>query len=338
MPSQNGSIYTWRQDMRTFFCSWLIAGALMPGLAAAADAAANFPSRQIRFVVDFPPGGTVDTLARIIAQKLDEKWKQPVIVENRPGAGGNIGAAFVYEAPADGYTLLVSPPGPLSINEYLYKDMPFDPARFSPIALLAVIPNAITARADLPANSVKELIAYAKAHPGKVSYASQGNGSTSHLSGQLLASMSGSSLVHVPYRGEGPALNDLLGGRVDLFVGNISAVLKFQETGKIKILAVASNQRSAMAPSIPTSSEAGLPGFLASAWFAVAAPPGTPAPIVEKLNAAVLEVLKMPDVQQKFLAQGAEVAASSIADTTSFFQAERVRWKKVIVDAGVTLD
>jgi tripartite-type tricarboxylate transporter receptor subunit TctC len=324
--------------MRAFFCSLLVAGALTPGLATAADAVADFPNRQIRVVVDFPPGGTVDTLARIVAQKLDEKWKQPVIVENRPGAGGNIGAAAVYEAPADGYTLLVSPPGPLSINEYLYKEMSFDPAKFSPVALLAIIPNAITARADLPANSVKELIAYAKANPGKVSYASQGNGSTSHLSGQLLASMGGVSLVHVPYRGEGPALNDLLGGRVDLFVGNISAVLKFQETGKIKILAVASNQRSAMAPNIQTSAEAGLPDFLASAWFAVAAPPGTPAPIVEKLNAAIRDALKMPDVRQKFLAQGAEVATSSIAETASFFQAERVRWKKVIVDAGVTLD
>jgi tripartite-type tricarboxylate transporter receptor subunit TctC len=204
----------------------LAAGAVaaMPALAQG-EPAASYPDKPIRLIVNFPSGGTVDVLSRTIAQKLSDKWGQPVVVDNRPGAGGNIGAQAVFAAEADGYTLLASPPGPLTINQFLYKDMKFEPARFVPVILMAGVPNVITARADFPANSVRELIAYAKAHPGKVTYASQGNGSTSHLTGQLFASTIGADMVHVPFKGEGPALNELLAGRVDLFLGNISAVL-----------------------------------------------------------------------------------------------------------------
>jgi len=322
----------------------LLAGAAAAAVASAtalpalAQDAAPYPSKPIRLVVNFPPGGTVDVLSRTVAQKLAQKWGQPVVVENRAGAGGNIGAQAVASAPADGYTLLATPPGPLAINQNLYKEMGFDPAKLVPVVLMAEVPNAITARPDLPANSLKELIDYVKANPGKVTYGSQGNGSTSHLTGQLFATMVGADMVHVPFKGEGPALTELLGGRIDLFFGNISAVLKFRDSKQVKLLAVASARRSSMAPDIPSAAEAGLPDFVATAWFAVAAPGGTPPAIASRLNAAIVEIMKLPDVREKFAAQGAEVVGGSPADMTAFVNAERARWKKVIDTAGVKMD
>ncbi len=326
--------------MKRLFCLALLSsfGAASLPAAAQTDAAANFPNKPIRMIVNFPPGGTADVLTRIVSQKLADQWGQPVAVDNRAGAGGNIGAQAVFSADADGYTLLTTPPGPMTINQNLYKDMRFDPSKFVPIILLASSPNAITARLDFPANSVKELIAYAKANPGKVTYASQGNGSTSHLAGQMFASMTGTDMLHVPFKGEGPALNELLAGRVDLFMGNISGVLMFQQDNRVKLLGLAAPRRSAMAPNVPTVAEGGLPDFVASAWFAVAAPPGTPAAIARKLNATIAEILKMPDVQQKFAAKGTEVVGGSPAEMTAFMDAERVRWKKVIDTAQVKLD
>src|SRR5690606_13646940 len=231
---------------------------------------------------------------------------QPFVVENRPGAGGNIGAHAVATPAPDGYTLLASPPGPLSINQYLYKDMSFDPAKLAPILMMAGVPDVLTARANFLANSVQELIAYVKANPGKVTYGSQGNGSTSHLTGQMFATMTASDMLHIPFKGEGPALTELLGGRVDLFFGNISAVLKYHETKQVKLLGLAAPKRGSMAPNVPTVAEGGLADFNSSAWFALAAPPGTPAAIAGKLNAAMVDILKMPDVVQKFAVYGAE--------------------------------
>lgn len=308
------------------------------GIAVAADTAPDYPRAPIRLVVNFPAGGTADILGRLVGQKLAEKWNQPVTIDNRVGAGGNIGAQAAYAAEPDGHTLLVSPPGPLAINQSLYKRLPFDATRFVPVTLLAQIPNVIATRVDLPASSVRELLAYAKANPGRVSYASQGTGSTSHLSGQMLASMGGVELIHVPYKGEGPALVDLMAGRVDLFVGNVSAVLKFRQDRKVRFLAMASARRSANAPDVPTAAEAGLPGFEASAWFALVAPPGTPAAVAAKLQAAVAEALGTPDVQQRVLALGGEVSGMSPTELSGFLAAERVRWKKVIDTANVTPD
>ncbi|NUZ07941.1 Bug family tripartite tricarboxylate transporter substrate binding protein [Piscinibacter koreensis] len=324
---------------RRLFATLLLAGLGASSLSALAqDPAASYPSKPIRIIVNFPPGGTVDTLARIVGQKLNDKFGQPVIVDNRAGAGGNIGAQAVAVAEPDGYTLLASPPGPLTINENLYKSLPFDPSRLTPVIMLASVPNAVTARADFPANSLKDLIAYVKANPGKVSYGSQGNGSTSHLTGQMFASMIGGDMLHVPFKGEGPALNELLSGRIDLFFGNVSAVLKFQQAKQVKLLALASPQRGSMAPDVPSATEGGLPDFIASAWFALAAPPGTPASMARKLNAAVAEAMKSPEVIQKFAQQGAEVVGGSPADMAKFLLAERSRWKKVIDSAKVTLD
>ncbi|MGV3653119.1 MAG: Bug family tripartite tricarboxylate transporter substrate binding protein [Noviherbaspirillum sp.] len=318
----------------------LVAGALIGGThaAALADAASDYPNRPITIVVNFPAGGTIDTQARVIGQKLQEKWGQPVIVENRTGAGGNIGTAAASSGDSNGYTLLATPPGPMSINQYLYKSLGYDPLKFVPITVMTQIPNMVTVRADLPVNSLKELIEYAKANPGKVTFASQGNGSTSHLSGQLLSNLAGLKMVHVPYKGEGPALLDLVAGRVDMFVGNVSAVVKYAEAKKVKMLAVASPKRSFVAPDIPTAAEAGLPGFEAIAWYALVAAPGTPPEVAQKLNAAAVEAMKMPDVKEKFRAFGGEVVGNSPKETTDFIASERVRWKSVIDSAGVTLD
>lgn len=324
---------------RRIVSTLLLAGIGATNLSALAqEPAASYPSKPIRIIVNFPPGGTIDTLTRIVGQKLTDKFGQPVIIDNRTGAGGNIGAQAVAVAEADGYTLLASPPGPLTINENLYKSMPFDPARLTPVILLASVPNVVTARADFPASSLKDLIAYVKANPGKVTYASQGNGSTSHLTGQMFASMVGADMLHVPFKGEGPALNELLSGRIDLFFGNISAVLKFQQTKQVKLLALASTSRGGMAPDVPSASESGLPDFVASAWFAIAAPPGTPAAIARKLNAAIAEAMKTPNVIQKFAQQGADVVGGPPADMAKFMLAERSRWKKVIDSAKVTLN
>ena len=296
-----------------------------------------FPNKVVRIIVPFPAGGSADVLARIVGEKLSTKWSQPVVVENRVGAGGNIGAEAAYRADPDGYTILSSPPGPLSINHNLYKQLPFDPPKFVPITVLAIVPNVITAKLDLPANSVKELIAYAKANPGKVIYASQGNGSTSHLSAQMFATMTGVELTHVPYKGEGPALVDIVAGRVDIFIGNIAAALRFQQAGKVKFLGVASRSRSPVAPDIPSAPEFGLPDFIASAWFAFVAPPGTPNAIVQQINSATLEALRLPDVRKRFLEQGAEPVGNTTAEMAAFVKEETVRWQNVIKTANVTL-
>ncbi|MBS0337227.1 MAG: tripartite tricarboxylate transporter substrate binding protein [Proteobacteria bacterium] len=305
--------------------------------AAPALAQGGYPNKLVKIVVPFPAGGSADVLARIVGEKLSAKWGQPVLVENRVGAGGNIGAEAVYKSDPDGYTILSSPPGPLSINHNLYKQLAFDPNKFVPVTVLAIVPNVITARLDLPANSAKELIAYAKANPGKVVYASQGNGSTSHLSAQMFATMAGVELTHIPYKGEGPALVDIVAGRVDIFIGNIAAALRFQQAGKVKFLGVASARRSPVAPDTPSAPEIGMPDFIASAWFAFVMPPGTPNAIVQQVNAATVEALRMPDVRQRFLEQGAEPVGNSTAEMAAFVKEEMARWQKVIQTANVTL-
>ena len=313
--------------------------ALLLMLAAAPSfAQASWPQKQVRVIVPFPAGGSADTLCRIVAETLSGAWNQPVIVDNRAGAGGNVGAEIAFRAEPDGYTLLCSPPGPLSINHNLYKTLPYDWAKFVPIAVLAVVPNVITARKDLAANTAQELIAYAKANPGKVTYASQGNGSTSHLSAQMLATMAGIEMVHVPYKGEGPALIDIIAGRVDIFIGNISAALRFEQAKQVKFLGLASKTRSPVAPDVPDAAEIGLPGLIASAWFALVAPPGTPEAIVQKINADTAAALKLPEVRAKFLEQGAEPQGQGTAATATFIKEEEARWRAVIKSANVTLE
>jgi tripartite-type tricarboxylate transporter receptor subunit TctC len=312
--------------------------ALLLLVAGPVFAQGAYPIKQVRMVVPFPAGGSADILCRIAGEKLGAAWNQPVIIDNRAGAGGNVGAEIVYRAEPDGYTLLCSPPGPLSINHNLYKTMPYDWTKFVPVTVLALVPNAISARIDLPASSVQELIAYAKANPGKVTYASQGNGSTSHLSAQMLATMAGIDMVHIPYKGEGPALIDLTAGRVDIFIGNISAALRFEKARQLKFLGVASRTRSPVAPDVPSASEIGLPDLISSAWFALVVPPSTPEAIVQKINADTAAALKLPDVRARFLELGAEPQGDTAAATAAFIKAEEARWRSIIQSANVTME
>jgi len=304
--------------------------ALLLLVAGPVFAQGAYPTKQVRMVVPFPAGGSADVLCRIVGEKLSAAWSQPVIVDNRAGAGGNVGAEIAYRAEPDGYTLLCSPPPPLAINHNLYKTLPYDWTKFVPIAVLAIVPNVISARFDLPASNLKELIAYAKA--------SQGNGSTSHLSAQMLATMAGIEIVHVPYKGEGPALVDLTAGRVDIFIGNISAALRFEKARQAKFLGLASRTRSPVAPDVPTTAELGLPDLIAITWFAFVAPPGTPDAIVQKVNAEIVAALKLPDVRSRFLDLGAEPQGGTTAATASFIKEEEVRWRLVIRSANVTLE
>lgn len=297
-----------------------------------------YPNRQVRIVVPFPAGGSADILCRLVADRLSSVWGQTVIVDNRAGAGGNVGAEIVYRADPDGYNLLCSPPGPLSINHNLYKTLPYDWAKFTPIGVLALVPNVITARPDLPQATLKQFIAHAKANPGKATYASQGNGSTSHLSASMLATMAGIELVHVPYKGEGPALVDLTASRVDIFIGNISAALRFEKARQARFLGLASRTRSPVAPDVPTTAELGYPDLVSSAWFALVAPPGTPDAVAQKVNADLAAALKSPEVRARFLELGAEPQGGSPGQTAAFIKDEEARWRGVIKSANVTLE
>ncbi len=306
--------------------------------APVAYAQGTFPNRLVKIIVPFPAGGTADVLPRIVADKLSAKWGQPVIIENRAGAGGNIGAEAAAKADPDGYTLLASPPGPLAINQNLYKKLSYDAKKFVPISVLATVPNVLAARPTLPVDSVPALINYAKSKPGAVTFASQGNGSTSHLTAVMFESMAGVQMVHVPYKGTAPALTDLMGGQVDIFFDNLGSSLAPHQGGKLKILAIAGPQPVASLPNTPTLAEAGLPGFRSVTWFGVVAPPGTPAPIAAQISAAIGEALRMPDVRQRFLDQGAEPVGGTPAETASFIKDEVVRWEKVIAGAHVKID
>jgi tripartite-type tricarboxylate transporter receptor subunit TctC len=306
--------------------------------AARADDAANYPAQTIKIIVPFPAGGTADTLPRIVADKLRQKWNQTVIIENRSGAGGNIGAEAVASSTPDGYTLLASPPGPIAINQSLYKKLSFRPEDLMPVTLLATAPNVLDVRPDFPAKTVKELIDYARANPDKVSFASQGNGTTSHLTAILFEKLTGTKMVHVPYRGTTPALQDIMGNTVDLFFDNLGSSLSLHNGGKLRILGVAGPERAPLLPDVPTVREAGVPDFVAVTWFALMAPKGTPEAVVAKLNAAVTSILKEPDVQAQFAKLGVQPAPMDISATAKFIDEERVRWGDIIKSADVTLD
>jgi len=306
--------------------------------AGRAQDAANYPSQNIKIVVPFPAGGTADTLPRIVAEKLRQKWNQAVVIENKSGAGGNIGAEAVASSPPDGYTLLASPPGPIAINENLYKKLSFRPSDLMPITVLGTAPNVLDVRPDFPAKTVQELIAYAKANPDKVSFASQGNGSTSHLTAILFEKLTGTSMVHVPYRGTSPALQDIMGNTVDLFFDNIGSSMSLHLGGKLRILGVCGPERASSLPDVPTVREAGVADFVSVTWFALMAPKGTPEAIIAKLNAAVTEILREPDVQAQFIKLGVQPAPMEVQATAKFIDEERTRWGDIIKSAHLTLE
>jgi tripartite-type tricarboxylate transporter receptor subunit TctC len=303
-----------------------------------ADDATNYPSQTIKIVVPFPAGGTADTLPRIVAEKLRQRWNQSVIIENRSGAGGNIGAEAVANSPPDGYTLLASPPGPIAINEMLYKKLSFRPSELKPITVLGTAPNVLDVRPDFPAKTVQGLVDYAKANPGKVSFASQGNGSTSHLTAILFEKLTGTRMVHIPYRGTSPALQDIMGNTVDLFFDNVGSSMSLHLGGKLRILGVCGTERAPSLPDVPTVREAGVPGFASVTWFVLMAPKGTPDAILAKLNSAVTKILREPDIQAQFLKLGVQPAPMDIPATAKFLDEERARWGDVIRSVDVTLE
>jgi tripartite-type tricarboxylate transporter receptor subunit TctC len=306
--------------------------AALAGIARAQDA---YPSQTVRIVLPFPAGSTTDTLTRIVADQLGRKWGRAVIVENIPGM--NIGAERVARAEPDGYTLLSSPPSPLTINKLLYRDLPYDPDKLMPITLLATGPNVLDVRKDLPVNSVGELIAYAKANPGKLTYASQGVGSTAQLSTALLEQMAGIKMLHVPYRGALPALNDVIAGHVDIFFDTATTSVPMFRSGQIKIIAVGSTKRIPALAEVPTMAEAGLDGFRSITWFALAAPPGTPAALIAKINRDTIEVLKDPNVADRLHALQLDPGATSPQETAQFFADELKLWGKVIAEAHISV-
>jgi tripartite-type tricarboxylate transporter receptor subunit TctC len=310
-------------------------------LALAATIAAaqpSFPTRTVKFIVPFPGGGINDVLARIVADKLQAKWGQPVVIENKTGAGGNIGADLAYQSEPDGYTLLLSPPGPLAINQSLYKQLSYKPLEFVPLTVAASVPNVVIVRKELPVNSLKEFVDYVKARPGKVSFGTQGNGATPHLTAMMFQTMTGTQMVHVPYRGETLVLNDMIGGHVDVFFGNIAAALAHFRDGKVKILAIADNRRSPLTPDIPTTAEAGLPGLVSTGWFALAAPPKTPAALASDIAKTTIDVIKLPEVQARIRAMSYEPIGSTPAEMAAFIKEEAQRWGEVIKNNNIVVD
>jgi tripartite-type tricarboxylate transporter receptor subunit TctC len=295
--------------------------------------AQTFPSQTVKIIVPNPAGGTADALPRIIADALTGVWKQPVVVENRAGAAGNVGAESFSRATPDGYTLLASPPTTLAINQALYKKLNYDPTKFKPITVLGSSPNVLIVHPNLGVSNVKELIEKAKANPGGIAYGSQGIGATSHLTTALFETMAGVKFNHVPYRGTAPAMNDLLGGHILFMFDNLSSSLPQHQAGKLRILALCTPERSPLLPDVPTMSEAALPGFVSVAWFGLVAPAGTPDDVVEAINQAVVGVLKADDVRKKFETHGASVIGNSRGEMTAFLAKERALWGDVIEKA-----
>ena len=305
---------------------------LTPHAAAAADV---YPAKPVRFVVAFPPGGGTDIIARSIAQKLAERLAQQVVVDNRPGAGGNIGTDIVAKSAPDGYTILMGSAGPLAINASLFKTMPFDPIRdLAPVTLAASTPNVLVVHPSLNAATVKDLIALARARPGEINFASSGYGTPAHLAGELFNSMAGVKLVHVPYKGAAPALADLLGGQVQLMFSTMPPALPHVKDGKLRALAVTSAKRSPAAPELPTVDEIALPGFEANTWHGVVVPAGTPAVIVARLNSEIVAILHLPDVVERLSGQGAEALGSTPEEFATYIKSETVKWAKVVRDSG----
>ena len=296
--------------------------------------AQDYPSKPIRIIVPYPPGGFNDTLARTLGQKLTERWGQPVIVDNRPGGGSTIGTNLAAKSAPDGYTLLIVSFA-FAVNPAIYAALPYDSAKdFAPVVLAAGTPNLLVVHTGLQVKSVQELIALAKAKPGKLNYASAGNGSSNHLSMELFKSLAGVDIVHVPYKGSAPAVIDLIGGQVDAMFDNVPNVLAQVKAGKLRALAVSSRERSPFVKDVPTVAESGVSGFDVSVWFGVVAPAGTPQPVIAKLNGQINAILKLTEIRQAYNNQGVEPVGGSPEEFAAFLMAQRTKWGKVARDSG----
>ena len=318
--------------------TFLLALVLATVVASAprAQAQDSFPASRVTIVVPSPAGSTTDALARLVAEQLSQSWGKPVIVENN-SRGLNAGGEQVARAQPDGYTLLVSPPLPLTVAHLLFKEIGYQPDKFVPVSLLAKIANVLAVRKDLPARTVQELVAYGKANPGKLTYASQGGGSTAHLSGAQLEIRAGVKMVHVPYRGAAPALNDLIAGHIDMFFDTLTTSVPLHQADKIRIMAVAGDERAPTLPDIPTIAESGLPGFRSITWFAMVGPPAMPAALAARINRDVVDILRRPAVSAKLRDLRLDPMIGTPADAARFFAEETELWSKVIREANVTV-
>jgi len=317
--------------------------ALLTCLAAAAlpfgAAAQDFPNKTVTIVVPFSAGGTTDILARIVGHALAAELGQPVVIDNRAGAGGNIGAALVAKAAPDGYTLLMGTVGTHAINEALYKKMPFNPGKdFAPLSRVATVPTLLVTHPSQPYKTVQDVIDHAKAKPGEINYGSSGNGTSIHLSAELFKSMTGTEMQHIPYKGSGPAIADLLGNQFALMFDNMPSAIQHVRSGKLRPIAVTTATRSPELPDIPTIAESGVPGFEAFSWFGLFAPANTPGPVITKLHTAIAKVLTLGDVKEKIAGQGGTVVIDTPEQFTAFMQAEAAKWGKVVKASGATVD
>jgi len=307
--------------------------------AAGGACAQTYPSKEIRFVAPFPPGGPADILSRIIGQHLSERWGQQVVIDNRAGAGGNIGADIVAKSPHDGYTMLMGFVGTHAINSSLYRDMPFDPVKdFEPVALVAMVTIILVVDPSVPAKSVKELVALAKLRPDALTFGSPGNGTPQHLAGELFNTMAGIKLMHVPYKGAVPALTDLLGGRLSMIFSSMPPAVPYIKSGKLRALGVTSGARSPATPDVPTIAQSGLPGYEVINWYGVLVPAKTPKEIVAKLNAEIVNIMNLPAVKERLAAQGAESYTSSPDQFADYIKKETEKWAKVVKFSGAHID
>ena len=318
---------------RSIIVLWF--GTALPLVAAGATGAAQFPDHPIRVIVSVPAGGGVDTVTRIVTDKMRAALGQPLIVENKPGVSGSLAAETVYKAEPDGYTLLASQPAPITTAPFLYKSLNYTPAELIPVAIMSHVPNVVLVRNDFPAKTVPELIAYAKANPGKINYASQGIGTTSHTTAELFQSLTGTKLTHVPYKGTAPAINDLLAGNVDLMFNELATSLELHKSGRARILAVTVKDRVPSLPDIPTLEELGIHGCISDTWHALTAPPKTPPEIVDKLNAAANTALHDPGLVERFAALSIGPGGGTPAEARAFVKEETQRWGDVIRKANI---
>jgi tripartite-type tricarboxylate transporter receptor subunit TctC len=308
-------------------------------LAPALAAAQAWPSKPLKLIVPFTAGGSTDTVARIVAEKLTTRLGQPVIVDNRAGAGGAIGSDVAAKSPPDGYTMLVGTSSTMAIAPYVYTKLPYEPTRdFAPVTLLGTADIMIVVNSQVPVHNVHELLAYAKANPGKLTFASGGNGSISHLLGEYFKSMAGIDMLHVPYKGDAQMVTDLLGGQVDMAFGTAVAFLPYVKSGKVRALAVTNPKRSTTQTQLPTVSESGVPGYEAVQWFGIAVPTGTPKEIVQRLSDEIRAILALPDVRARFAELGFDVVGDTPDEFAAFLRAENAKWKKIADIAGTKLD
>ena len=316
-----------------------VIAALPAAGAQSASAAASYPTKPIRLVITYPPGGNTDLVGRAVAQKLVEAWRQQVVVDNRGGAGGVLGTVIAKQAPADGYTLLLGTSAGMVLNPLLMSKLPYDPIKdFAPVSLVIVNPQLLVVHPALAANTMREFIALAKAKPGQLNFGSSGVGTPNHLGGEMLKAMAGIDIVHVPYKGGAASITDLIAGQVQLVISSAPSVVPHVKSGRLRALAIGSAKRTPALPDVPTVAESGVPGYEYTTWYGIFAPGGTPAPIIAKLNAEIVRMLADPQMSQRFQSQGGDPASSTPTELTAYMRAETARWTRVIKTAGIKIE